>query len=305
MDRSELAKFLRARREALQPEDVGLPRGPRRRTSGLRREEVAALSGVSADYYSRIEQQRGPVPSEQSLAAIAHGLHLSLEERDHVFRLAGHATGHRVSRGDHINAGLLRVFDRLSDTPAQIENVLGVTLRQTPPAVALLGDETSYTGLEGARVYRWFTLPSARSRLPEPDHAHHSRTLVARLAEVYAKTGRTSPAGELVTALLPHPEFVRLWDEHPVLGPYCEPKRILHPEAGELEVHGQTLLDPDQYQALLVFTAAPGTDSHDKLRLLSVLGPQHLPPPPAAPLPAPHTDPPLTSPGPRTQAHAP
>ncbi|WP_432847641.1 helix-turn-helix domain-containing protein [Amycolatopsis sp. CA-161197] len=80
MDRPELAKFLRARREALQPEDVG----PRRRTSGLRREEVAALSGVSSDYYSRIEQQRGPVPSEQILAAIAHGLHLTLAERDHL-----------------------------------------------------------------------------------------------------------------------------------------------------------------------------------------------------------------------------
>ena len=64
MDRRQLSEFLRARREALQPEDVGLPRGARRRTGGLRREEVAALAGMSADYYSRIEQQRGPMPSE-------------------------------------------------------------------------------------------------------------------------------------------------------------------------------------------------------------------------------------------------
>ncbi|WP_158012936.1 helix-turn-helix domain-containing protein, partial [Streptomyces sp. Root369] len=62
MDRALLADFLRARREVLQPEDVGLPRGPRRRTGGLRREEVAALAGMSVDYYSRIEQQRGPMP---------------------------------------------------------------------------------------------------------------------------------------------------------------------------------------------------------------------------------------------------
>ncbi|QYN22969.1 helix-turn-helix transcriptional regulator [Amycolatopsis sp. DSM 110486] len=277
MDRPELAKFLRARREALQPEDVGLRRGPRRRTSGLRREEVAALSGVSSDYYSRIEQQRGPVPSEQILAAIAHGLHLTLEERDHLFRLAGHGTPQRAVRGDHINAGLMRVFDRLEDTPAQIENVLGETLRQTPLAVALLGDETAYTGLSRARVFRWFTSPSARERLPLEDHAHHSRTLVARLAEVFAKTGRSSPAGSLVAELSARsPEFAALWAEHPVLGPYCEPKRLLHPEVGAIEVHGQTLLDPDQYQALLIFTAVPGTESHEKLQLLSVIGAQQL-----------------------------
>src|ERR1700757_547453 len=102
MDRSELADFLRARREALQPEDVGLPRGPRRRTGGLRRAEVPAISGVSVDYYSRIEQRRGPVPSGQILAALAHGLHLTLDERDQLFQLAGHPAPQRVVRGNHI-----------------------------------------------------------------------------------------------------------------------------------------------------------------------------------------------------------
>src|ERR1700737_3286253 len=125
MDRAQLAEFLRTRREALQPEDVGLPRGPRRRTAGLRREEVAALSDMSADYYSRIEQQRGPIPSEQILAAIARGLHLSVDERDHLFRLAGHPTPRRIYRGDHINPGMMRIFDRLGDTPAQVMSRLG------------------------------------------------------------------------------------------------------------------------------------------------------------------------------------
>src|SRR5215471_16973038 len=111
MDRMQLADFLRTRREALQPEDVGLPRGPRRRAVGLRREEVASLSGVSGDYYSRIEQQRGPVPSPQILAAIAKGLHLTVEERDHVFRLAGYKVPHQALRADHVNAGIMRVFD--------------------------------------------------------------------------------------------------------------------------------------------------------------------------------------------------
>jgi transcriptional regulator with XRE-family HTH domain len=85
IDRAGLADFLRVRRAALQPEDVGLPRGQRRRTGGLRREEVAALSHMSTDYYSRLERERGPQPSPQMIAAIAQGLHLSREERDHLF----------------------------------------------------------------------------------------------------------------------------------------------------------------------------------------------------------------------------
>jgi transcriptional regulator with XRE-family HTH domain len=273
MDREQLGDFLRTRREALRPEDVGLPRGPRRRTSGLRREEVAALSGVSADYYSRIEQSRGPVPSEQVLAGIAHGLRLTLEERDRIVALAGHAVPRRTRHGDHINAGMMRILDGLADAPAQVENVLGVTLRQTRLAAVLLGDETSYTGPERARVYRWFTDPRSRERIPEQDHERHSRTLTARLAAVHAQTGATSPAGELVDGLRGRsPEFAGLWDEHPVLGPYCEPKRLNHPEVGLVELHGQTLLDPDQYQALTVFTAVPGTESDERLRLLAVVG---------------------------------
>ena len=98
MDRAGLADFLRKRREALQPEDVGLLRGARRRTSGLRREEVAALCDMSTDYYSRIERQRGPQPSEQMIAAIARGLHLSLDERDHLFVLAGRAPARPAQR---------------------------------------------------------------------------------------------------------------------------------------------------------------------------------------------------------------
>ena len=90
IDRAGLAEFLRRRRESLQPEDVGLPRGQRRRTAGLRREEVATLCHISADYYSRLERERGPHPSEQMIASIAQGLHLSVDERDHLFRLAGH-----------------------------------------------------------------------------------------------------------------------------------------------------------------------------------------------------------------------
>src|SRR6187401_3295117 len=146
MDRAQLADFLRRRREVLQPEDVGLRRGSRRRTAGLRREEVAGLCDMSVDYYSRLEQSRGPQPSEQMLAAIARGLRLSLDERDHLFRLAGHTAPTRTLRSEHVSPGLMRVLDRLADTPAQVMTEFGETLAQTPAARALFGAGPGYEG---------------------------------------------------------------------------------------------------------------------------------------------------------------
>ncbi|MET8041972.1 helix-turn-helix transcriptional regulator [Micromonospora sp. NPDC005215] len=275
MDRAQFASFLRTRREALQPEDVGLPRGPRRRTGGLRREEVATLSGMSTDYYSRLEQQRGPHPSEQMLAALARGLRLSLAERDHLFQLAGHAIPHRAVRADHVNPGMMRILDRMHDTPAQVVNHLGETLAQTAPAVALLGDETRHTGLARSAHHRWFTDPAARRLHPAEDHHTQSRLLVASLHASYTRDGRGSRAATLVDDLLARsPEFAQLWREHPVPAGYCPPKRFLHPDVGALELHCQTLVDPDQSQTLLVFTAVPGSKSDEKLRLLSVIGGQ-------------------------------
>jgi len=272
VDRAQLADFLRTRREALQPEDVGLPRGPRRRTGGLRREEVAALAGMSADYYGRIEQQRGPVPSEQMLAALARGLHLSLEERDHLFRLGGHATPQRVLRDDHISPGMLRIVERLADTPALVVSRFGETLLQTRPAVALLGDETRFTGLSRYMAYRWFTDPAARRHYPAEDHPLHGRIFTAQLREAYTAAPH-SRAGEIVDALLAAgPEFAEIWASHEVGLTHLDRKRFLHPSLGELALYCQTLLDPDQAQALLVFTATPGSPSHEKLQLLAAVG---------------------------------
>ncbi|GAB3933321.1 helix-turn-helix transcriptional regulator [Micromonospora vulcania] len=275
MNRAQLASFLRTRREALQPEDVGLPRGQRRRTGGLRREEVAALSGMSTDYYSRLEQQRGPRPSEQMLAALARGLRLTLAERDHLFQLGGHAVPHRSVRADHVNPGMMRILDRLQDTPAQVVNHLGETLTQTAPAIALLGDETRHAGLARSLHHRWFTDPQARLLHRVEDRPTQSRLLVAHLHAAYTRDGQGSRAAAIVDDLLTRsPEFARLWREHPVPGSYCPPKHFVHPEVGPLELHCQTLVDPDQSQTLLVFTAVPGSESDEKLRLLAVIGGQ-------------------------------
>lgn len=275
MDRAQLADFLRTRREALQPEDVGLPRGPRRRTRGLRREEAAALSGMSTDYYSRLEQQRGPQPSEPMLAAIARGLHLSLTERDHLFRIAGHNTpsSRAALRSDHITPGLMRILGRLDDTPAQVVSDLAETLLQSPMATALLGDQTRYTGPERSLIFRWFTDPATRLLYPAEDHPLHSRFFASELRAAYSRQGRGGRAEELVGLLLERSEeFAACWGAHEVGAPRVDPKRIRHPELGVLNLQCQVLLDPEQNQALLVYTATPGSPDDEKLRLLPVLG---------------------------------
>lgn len=273
IDRPGLAHFLRRRRESLQPEDVGLPRGQRRRTDGLRREEVALLCHMSTDYYARLERERGPQPSEQMLASIAQGLHLSLDERDHLFRLAGHRPPERGATSEHISPGMLRILDRLVDTPAEIVTELGETLRQSPMGVALTGDATGYTGPARSRGYRWFTDPDTRRLYAAEDHAFLSRMYASGLRGLVSLRGPGSRAAHLADLLLAQSEeFRTLWPDHEVgIRPH-ETKRLVHPELGALELSCQTLLDPSQSHLLFVYTAVPGSESYDKLQLLSVIG---------------------------------
>lgn len=273
IDRAALADFLVRRRAALQPEDVGLPRGQRRRTGGLRREEVAALCHMSTDYYARLEQERGPHPSEPMIASIAQGLHLSRDERDHLFQLAGHRPPAREAGGDHISPGMLRIFDRLTDTPAEIVTELGETLRQTPLGVALVGDLSRHNGASRSIGYRWFTEPAARQIHPPEDHEFYSRMYASGLREVLGRRGPGSKAARLADELIARSdEFRSLWSEHEVGIKPREVKRYQHPEVGRLELNCQVLLDPVQSHSLLVYTAEPGSESYERLQLLSVIG---------------------------------
>jgi len=273
MNRVALADFLRRRRELLQPTDVGLVPGPRRRTPGLRREEVAALTGMSADYYIRLEQQRGPQPSEQMLAALARSLRLDADERDYLFRLAGHEVPRRTPLDSHIAPALLRVLDRLEDSPALILNSLGETLVANRLATAIFGDVSQRTGWARNDAYRWFTDPRSRSVYPEDDHARQSRSLVSSLRAAYGAAGDQSRAGDLVRRLLTESaEFRELWERHEVARRFEDHKTLVHPEVGEIEVDCQALFTEDQSQALLVLTPAPHSPAEEKIRLLAVLG---------------------------------
>lgn len=227
---------------------------------------------MSADYYSRIEQQRGPQPSEEMIAAIAQGLHLTRFERDHLFRLAGHEPPTRGPASHHISPGMLRIFDRLVDTPAEIVTELGETLRQTPLGAVLGGDASQRSGPDRSLGYRWFTDPATRARYHPDDHDQLSRLYASGLRELVTMRGPDSPAAQYADLLLERSdEFRALWISHEVGIRVAAAKRFVHPEVGMLELECQTMLDPEQSHRLLVYTATPGSESAERLRLLSVI----------------------------------
>ncbi|MEU3051941.1 helix-turn-helix transcriptional regulator [Streptomyces griseus] len=273
MDRIQLADFLRHRRGALRAEDVGIAPGPRRRTTGLRREEVAMLAGMSTDYYTRLEQARGPQPSEHILRSLARALRLTADERDHLYRLSDHNPPARHGLDTHVSPALQRVLDRLVDTPALILSSLGETLLQNGLAALLFGDQSHRTGQARSGIYRWFTDPAERACYPVSAHAHQSRAQVAHLRVAFSIAGSSSRAGELVRALSDaSPEFVELWKRHEVVTRFEDHKTLLHPELGEIELDCQALFTEDQSQALLVLTASPRSEAYEKLQLLAVPG---------------------------------
>jgi transcriptional regulator with XRE-family HTH domain len=271
-----LGAFLRSRREALRPQDIGLRRGPHRRAGGLRREEVAELCGISTDYVGRLERGSGPWPSNEVLAALARALRLTSAERNHLFSLCGR-TAPLTPAAEHIDVGIQRILDRLEDTPAQVMGQAGTTLRQTPPAVALLGDETAYGGLARSAGYRWFLDPSSRDLYPARDHVANSRIQASLLRESLARYGDGSFTAQVVAALLDRSdEFRAVWDRQEVGLGFPPDKHLDHPEVGGLDLYCQTLFDAGSGQFLLVFTAAPGSESYERLALLNVMGRQLL-----------------------------
>ncbi|NMO52442.1 helix-turn-helix domain-containing protein [Actinoplanes sp. TBRC 11911] len=261
-----LAEFLKARRVALSPHEVGLSASGRRRTPGLRREEVAALAGVSTDYYTRLEQQRATaVPSEVVVSSLVRALRLSQDERDHLYRLTGHPVPDRHRDDQHVAPALLRALDALADIPARVMTDLGATLAQNKLAHAVFGpaSKTSF-------IYQWFCDPAARNGYPAEDHAAESRALVADLRAAVTRRD-DDPARSLVAHLLADsPEFTALWNLHDVAVLRRREKRILHPEVGLLQFDCQFLIDENRSQLLALFSPLPATPTADRLTLLAL-----------------------------------
>lgn len=277
MDRSSLADFLRRRREALQPADVGLTVGPRRRAPGLRREEVAHLTGMSVDYYARLEQGRSPQPSTQMLTALARTLRLSEDEIDHLHRLSGHPAPDRTGTSRHVRPVLLHVLDQLQDCAAFVCSDTDEVLAQNRLSLLLQGDHSGRTGLAASSTYRWFTEPGAQDGIFTDDRAEHSRVRVADLRATWSRRHQDADVRALVDALnAESTEFAELWERHEVGVKHLQRKRFVHPQVGELTVECENLATGVDGQRLIILGATPGSEAYGKLQLLAVLGEQSI-----------------------------
>ncbi|MFE0762429.1 helix-turn-helix transcriptional regulator [Streptomyces smyrnaeus] len=274
-DRAELGRFLRARREALRPADVGLVPGGRRRTPGLRREEVAMLASMSTDYYERLEQARGVNPSETLLAALARALRLSTDERDHLYAVAGYQPPQGLSHDGYADPGLMHILDSLKDTPAQIVDGLGTVVIQNPMAIALLGPLVDRPGHEDNGAWLWFMRPALRGVYAEEEHEAIGRTIVADLRASVFRHGH-HPCGQALVDELCNgsKEFAALWDLGEVATVRSTRKSVLHSQAGRLDLQCDVVLSPVTSKRLFLYRPQPGTETAERLEFLRVLGTQ-------------------------------
>jgi transcriptional regulator with XRE-family HTH domain len=278
VDRTELGKSLRTWRERLRPADVGLPAGSRRRTPGLRREEVAGLAGVSVDYLTRLEQGRGPRPSEAVLNALARALRVSDVERDHLFLLAGGSPPVPGRIRSTVRPAVLRLMDRFTDLPALLLDAKTEVLAWNPMALALLGDLSAVPVGERNIARQAFADAHARAGTDPEERDRLDRALVADLRRSAARYPDDPGLRRLIDDLLASsPRFARLWALRELDERHGDVKNIRHPELGILELECTTLHVESDDQHLLVYSAAPGTPAADALALLRVVGLQRMP----------------------------
>lgn len=275
MDRTELAGALRTWRERLDPVDVGLPAGVRRRVPGLRREEVAQLAGVSVDYVTRLEQGRGPHPSESVVAALARALRVSDAEREHLYRLAGATPPGPGRIRSAVRPGVARLMDRFTDLPAFLMDAKLDVLLWNPMAAALLGDFSALPPAERNAARQSFTGPWRWEE--DPDRERLDRAMVSDLRRAAARYPDDAGLRRLVTDLrAASPAFARLWDLRELHERHGDTKTIRHRELGPLSLDCNSLLVHADDQILLVYSAAPGTPEAQALDLLRVLGLQSV-----------------------------
>ncbi|GAB7040178.1 MULTISPECIES: helix-turn-helix transcriptional regulator [Catenuloplanes] len=265
MDRRTLADFLRARRAAVRPDHPG----PRRRTPGLRREEVAQRAGMSADYYTRLEQARGPRPSRQVLTALARALRLTRSERVHLFALVDLAADTPDGPPQDVPTGIVQLIDRLDDTPAFVIDAVHTLLAWNRMAVALLCDPLIWPPDDRNLIWQLFGNPVTDHDDPQVDA--HARQCLADLRRAAARYPDSPAVTGLIARLRGTGDgFVRRWDGYPVDPPrVTSTKRIPHPVVGDLDLDCQTLDLTDRDQRLILYTAVPGSTSHRALRRLS------------------------------------
>ena len=277
MESWEFGRMVRRWRERLAPETVGLPVGRRRRATGLRREELAGLAGISADYLTRLEQGRATAPSTQIVEALARALRLSDTERDLLYRLAGHAAPGLDLVSSRIPPSIQRLLDRLANTPVVVYDAAWNLVIANAPYDALMGDTTGWRGLERNAV--WRNLTGLRNRVVHTprEQADHEARLVADLRLTASRYPADRALQQLIGDLAAAgPRFGELWEAEPPAPPadYSRHKTVDHPAAGRITLDCDTLVVALDDLRVTVYTAEPGTEDADRLALAVVLGTQ-------------------------------
>lgn len=267
-----MAEFLRIRRGRIGPADVGLPTGPgTRRTSGLRREELAALAGVSVDYYTRIEQGRETAPSDSVLDAVARALRLTDDEHTHLLaladRLAGRTPRRRPADPPQARPGLRLLLESVRPSPAYVLNEVNDVLAANPEGLALLSGLGDWPPGQRNTIRYTFLHSAARTVFADWDRVARNSVAHLHTAEPTAAAPTAALVAELSTA---SSEFATLWRRHDVWVKRGGQTAFQHPMIGPLTLAHEVLSTAGDGQRLLVYQAAPGTAEHDALVLLAM-----------------------------------
>ncbi|MFF5428646.1 helix-turn-helix transcriptional regulator [Streptomyces griseofuscus] len=279
MDRAELGAFLRSRRERIGPADVGPPLGPRRRTPGLRREEVAALAFISPEYYARLEQARAPRPSREVLAGLARALRLTDAERDHLHQLAGAPPSPAPGPPCEVRQSILDLVHRLPGAAAFVTSATLEVLAWNELAAALMEDFSALPRRDRNLARRAFLGPRAEGRrlYGVSDAAAFERHAARRLRTAAVRYPDDPEVSGLIRELLDgSEEFARLWDAREVDDEPTVRKTFRHPLVGPVAVNCDALELSDRDQQVVIYTAVPGSSAEEALRLLSVIGTQRM-----------------------------
>lgn len=273
---TEFGEVLRAWRDRVRPEEVGLAQGVRRRTPGLRREELADLAGVSVEYVVRLEQGRARNPSSQMLGALARALRLTEAERDHLYRLGGAAEPARAVVPQHVPRGVQRMIDRLGDAPIGVHSAAWDLLQWNPVWAALTGSPDALPGIERNVAWRHFTGAPSTIAFDEEHAQQFSADLAADLRESRGRYPGDPALAQLVARLRAEsPDFRRHWGRADVARHRSSTKTAAT-TVGPIEIDCDVLTVPGSDLRIVVYTAAPGSEDASRLELLKVTGLQQL-----------------------------
>ncbi|MFF5497731.1 helix-turn-helix transcriptional regulator [Streptomyces aquilus] len=267
MARQELARFLRDRRAGLRPHEIGLPTtDTARRTPGLRREEVADLAHMSVDYYTRLEQARGPRPSARILDALTKALRLTPAERSHLFRLAGSTPPPGSNAVRRVRPDVARMLQRLPQTAAIVTDAAYGVVAWNPLAQALLGGDLP-AGTANLARRRFLDQGQMNESSSTEEFGHIVVARLRRAADRY-------PHDPQLTSLLAElhagsEEFRQIWQTRPLHAPGHRTKTLDHPEVGTLRLNCDVLLVPEDDQEVVLITADPGSPASRALGSLA------------------------------------